>query len=78
MKLLNALILTATAISLSSCAVGSVTALTSGTAGVSVYSMKADEANNLSPEGEHNLIKRIKAQMVVPQTYIEVREDVRC
>ena len=72
MKLLNALILTATAISLSSCAAGSATAF------VSVFSMRADTANNLTPEGEHKLIKRIKDQMVVPQVNIEVRDEMRC
>lgn len=73
MKLFDFFVLTTTAFSLSSCAVGSIT---SATAGVSVFSIKSSTADNLTPEGEHKLIKRIKDQFVMPQKNIDVRDDV--
>jgi hypothetical protein len=60
MKTTTAISLTIAAAMLQSCAIGSGFSCTSATA---AWSLKANEANCLSAEGERHIIQEVKAQL---------------
>lgn len=60
--LLNVLALAVTAVTLSSCAVGS------GVAGGAVFALMSKQASQLTPDGEHALIERVRGNVEPART----------